>query len=25
VITVVVLSIGAKLFKIGVTGGEHGA
>lgn len=24
-ITVVVLSIGAKLFKIGVTGGEHGA
>ncbi len=25
VITVVVLSIGARLFKIGVTGGEHGA
>lgn len=25
IITVVVLSIGAKLFKIGVTGGEHGA
>ncbi|MBA3367036.1 MAG: iron ABC transporter permease [Actinobacteria bacterium] len=25
VITVVVLSIGAKLFKIGVSGGEHGA
>ncbi|HXH89738.1 MAG TPA: iron ABC transporter permease [Gaiellaceae bacterium] len=25
VITVVVLSIGAKLFKIGVTGGDHGA
>jgi iron(III) transport system permease protein len=25
VITVVVLSIGAKVFKIGVTGGEHGA
>ncbi len=25
VITVVVLSVGAKLFKIGVTGGEHGA
>ncbi len=25
VITVIVLSIGAKLFKIGVTGGEHGA
>lgn len=25
IITVVVLSVGAKLFKIGVTGGEHGA
>ncbi|NUT54905.1 MAG: iron ABC transporter permease, partial [Thermoleophilia bacterium] len=25
VITVVVLTVGAKLFKIGVTGGEHGA
>jgi hypothetical protein len=25
VITVVVLSVGAKLFKVGVTGGEHGA
>jgi hypothetical protein len=24
-ITVVVLTVGAKVFKIGVTGGDHGA